>query len=183
MEQRIKGKNFKIADRLRDYAARKTARVARIFDRISSVDVEFVEEGRGRQGEVRKAEVTLKVNGQILRAEVVSNSFYAAFDEAIERLERQLRKYKTRLIDGRRGGAGAEEAFPERVRAEGSQNHPIERRKTFTIRPMTPEEAVLQLELSGHDFFLFRDAETAQICAVYKRRTTGYGLLVPEEEV
>ncbi|OPX21961.1 MAG: ribosomal subunit interface protein [Planctomycetales bacterium 4484_113] len=183
MQPRIKGKNFKITDRLKDYAARKTARLSRLFDRIMSADVEFVDEGGGKGGAVRKAEITLNANGQVLRAEVVSGSFYASFDEAIDKVERQLRKYKSKLIQGRRGAEN--EIVPSAMAtAEASANdHPIARRKTFTIRPMTAEEAVLQMELSGHDFFLFRDAESAQICAVYKRRARGYGLLIPEEEV
>ncbi len=175
----ITGKNFDVSERLRDYGERKIGRLERYFNHIISADLEFVDEAGGKKSNGRKVEVTLNAAGHLMRAEEVGNSFYASLDSVVEKLERQLRKFKTRIIDSRRGEGNEEMEF--RLEPQANDSSSIARVKKFTVKPMSPEEAVLQLELSGHDFFVFRNSNTDSICVVYKRRSSGYGLLVPDE--
>jgi len=176
----IKGKNFDVSDRLRDYAERKLGRLDRYFNHIISIDVEFADEAGGKRGNARKVEVILNAAGRMLRAEEVGSSFYASLDAVVAKLERQLRKFKTRIIDSRRGDgeADSETGFTTSSAERGG----IVRIKRFSVKPMSPDEAVMQLDLLGHDFFVFRNADTDSICVAYKRHAGGYGLLVPEAE-
>jgi putative sigma-54 modulation protein len=175
----IKGKNFDVSDRLREYGERKLGKLENHYNRIISADLEFVDEAGGKKQNARKVEVTLNAAGQVLRAEELSGSFYSGIDSVVEKLERQLRKFKTRKIDNRRGDGGEEEL--ELAAPKPDDTHRILRVKKFGLKPMSPEEAVLQMELSGHDFFVFRNSRTESIAVVYRRNTGGYGLLVPDE--
>ncbi len=180
MQVTIKGKNLDVSDRLKEYANRKVSKLSKYFNHILSVSVEFADEASGKRQGTRKAEITLNAAGQVLRAEVVGSSFYASLDAAADKLERQLRKLKTRLIDSRRGnGEGEVEAVLQPSRL--SREEQLVRIKRFSLKPMAPEEAVLQMELSNHDFYLFRLPDTSQVAAVYRRKSGGYGMLLPEE--
>jgi putative sigma-54 modulation protein len=176
----IKGKNFDVSDRLREYGERKLSKLENHYNRIISADMEFVDEAGGKKQNARKVEVTLNAAGQVLRAEEKGSSFYAGVDSVVEKLERRLRKFKMRKIDSRRGDGG-EEAFELAAPPAPDDTHKILRMKKFGIKPMSPEEAVLQMELSGHDFFVFRNSRTDGIAVVYRRKTGGFGLLVPDE--
>jgi putative sigma-54 modulation protein len=139
----------------------------------------------------RTVEITLEADGVMLRSEERSNDELASFDKALDRLERQLRRYRERATDHMKKPlrklpeegaepasepAEAEEAEEEEVGADAIK---IIRTKTHALKPMTPEEAALQMELLGHDFFLFFDAQSNQVEVVYRRRDGGYGLIEP----
>ncbi len=179
MQLTTKGKNFEVSDRLREYGERKVTRLEKYFNHIISADIEFVDEAGGKKQNARKVEVTLNAAGNLLRAEEIGTSFYAGVDSVVEKLERQLRKFKTRMIDSRRGN-GDERTASAAITGSDLDN-PIVRVKKFTVKPMSPEEAVLQMELSGHDFFIFRNSNNDSINVVYRRRSSGYGLLIPDE--
>ena len=178
MQLTTKGKNFEVSDRLREYGELKVNKLEKYFNHITSADIEFVDEAGGKKQTARKFEVTLNAAGNLLRAEETGTSFYAGIDSVVEKLERQLRKFKTRMIDSRRGN---DDEGILSADVESGTDNPIVRVKKFTVKPMSPEEAVLQMELSGHDFFIFRNSNNDSINVVYRRHAEGYGLLVPDE--
>lgn len=179
MQVTIKGKNFDVSDRLKEYADRKVGKLSKYFNHILSATIEFADEAGGKKQDARKAEVTLNAAGQVMRAEVVGSSFYTSLDSALDKLERQLHKFKTRLIDSRRGNGEDElmSVLPDRPAPQDE----LVRIKRFSLKPMSPEEAVLQMELSNHDFYLFRMPDSSQVAAVYRRKSGGFGMLVPDE--
>ena len=130
--------------------------------------------------ERQKIEVTIPVKGQIIRSEQVSNDMYVSIDLVIEVLERQLRKYRTKLISKQQEpGEFFNDDYINRD-DEDEEDIRIIREKRFGIKPMYPEDACVQMELLGHDFFVFRNAETDEVNVVYKRRGNTYGLIEPE---
>ncbi|MBX6350586.1 MAG: ribosome-associated translation inhibitor RaiA [Clostridia bacterium] len=172
---RLHGKNIEITPALRRYVERKLGRLERYFDEALQVQVTMEVE---RDNHV--VEVTVPVAGFILRGEEASPDMYASVDLVWDKLERQIHKYKTRLHrKPRREGAAARSpaAGPAREPAAGTAE--VVRVKRFPIKPMTLEEAILQVELLGHDFFVFRDAASEEIHVVYRRREGGYGVIEP----
>jgi putative sigma-54 modulation protein len=132
--------------------------------------------------ERQKIEVTIPVKGHIIRSEQVSSDMYVSIDLVEEVIERQLKKYRTRLVSKKQT---AETNFQrEFIEAEGSDDEEesikIVRTKRFGVKPMYPEDACIQMELSGHDFFVFRNAETDEVNVVYKRKGNTFGLIEPE---
>lgn len=166
------GKKMDVSDELRAYAEKKIGKIDRLFRTESDASVTF-SFGRGRY----TAEVTIRNNGMIYRVSEVTSDMYASIDSAVAAIERQVRKNKTRLEKRLREGAfeRTAELIPEEDEPEEFK---IVREKRFSIKPMTPEEAVLQLELLGHEFFAFRnEAEDGGFAIVYKRKNGGYGLI------
>ena len=168
------GKKMDVTDEMRAYAEKKIGKIDRLFRTDSDASVTF-SSGRGRY----TAEVTIRNNGMIYRVSEVTSDMYASIDSAVAAIERQVRRNKTRLEKRLRDGAfertadvtPAEDDEPE-------EEFEIVRSKRFSIKPMTPQEAVLQMELLGHEFFAFRNQEEDGVFAiVYKRRSGGYGLI------
>ncbi len=129
----------------------------------------------------KNLEITISAGGALFRSEVRAESFRDALDGAVSNIERQIRKNKTKLARRLREGSFVpyiEDDYDDIV----AEEEEIIRTKTFPAKPMSPEEAILQMNLLGHQFFLFVDDNTTQTCAVYKRHDGGYGLLVPEQE-
>ena len=170
--------------RFREHAEPRLEHLAHTYERVQAVRLTVT-----AQRNWRTVDVTVDVNGALLRAEERSDDFLAAFDAALGKIERQLKRFKERIKDfnhdSLRHLAGTEEAThfvapaeepAEDVELEGIQ---IVRTKVHTLKPMTPEEACLQMELLGHDFFVFVDGETQRVGVVYKRRAGGYGLIEP----
>ena len=167
------GKKFDVTDAMRDYAEKKIGKIDRLFRTESDASVTF-SSSRGRY----TAEVTIRNNGMIYRVSEVTSDMYASIDSAVAAIERQVRRNKTRLEKRLREGAfeRTAEAVPEED--EEPEEFRIVREKRFSIKPMTPEEAILQLDLLGHEFFAFRNEEEDGIFAiVYKRKNGGYGLI------
>ena len=168
------GKKFDVTDAMRDYAEKKIGKIDRLFRTESDASVTF-SASRGRY----TAEVTIRNNGMIYRVSEVTSDMYASIDSAVAAIERQVRRNKTRLEKRLREGAfeRTAEDIPE-DEDEEPEEFRIVREKRFSIKPMTPEEAILQMDLLGHEFFAFRNEEEGGVFAiVYKRKNGGYGLI------
>ena len=172
-------KKVQVSDELREYAEKKIGKLDRFFKTDSEAFVTFTIE-RGRH----IAEVTLRNNGMFYRVSEATSDMYASIDSAVASIERQIRKNKTRLEKRLRDGAFEREIKPsvsQLVPDEESDDFKIIRTKKFAIKPMTPEEAILQMNLLGHEFFAFRNQEDNDAFSiVYKRKNGGYGLIDSE---
>ena len=183
MEVRISSKRTEVSPRLEDYAIEKVERLDRFVSGIDHGDIHFVEEANPRIADRVLCEVTLEGHGHHVRAKHTAPDGFAAVDGTVDKLERQLRKLKTRLI--RRWHASGDEAVLSNAGiaesdAEAEQDAPppkIVKSKKFHIDSMTPDEAVLELELVNHDFYFFHNSETARAAIVYRRDDGDYGLI------
>ena len=172
-------KKMASSEELRAYAERKISKLDRFFRNEAEAFVTFsIERGRHR------AEITIKSNGMLYRANELTNDMYASVDSGVAAIERQIRKNKTRLEKRLREGALERDALPAFEPAEEeSEEFEIVRSKRFSIKPMSPEEAILQMNLLEHEFFVFRnDEEEGAISVVYKRQNGGYGLICDTQE-
>lgn len=182
----IRGNNLVVTDALRSFIKKKIGRLTKYFveDPPSEGHVTLSVEK-----DEHKVEVTIPFPGVFVRAEESSDDMYASVDLVMEKLERQIRKYKTKVnrkfrYDGSLRIQLKEEASPlqdESASAEEDLTRKIVRFKRFSLKPMDTEEAILQMELLGHSFFVFTNAETNQVNVIYKRKDGKYGLIEPEE--
>ena len=172
----ISGRNIDITTGLKDAIISKLSKLERYFTPDTEIIVTLsVEKER------QKIEVTIPVKGDIIRSEQVSTDMYVSIDLVEEVIERQLRKYKTKLIARHQEGGSFNQNFiDEDTVYEGDNDIRIVRTKKFGIKPMFPEDACVQMELLGHDFFVFSNAETDEVNVVYKRKNGTYGLIEPE---
>ncbi len=167
------GKKYEVYDELRAYAEKKIGKIDRLFRTESDASVTF-SAARGRC----TCEVTIRNNGMIYRVSEVTSDMFASIDSAVAAIERQVRKNKTRLEKRLREGAFERTAELPPEEDEEPEEYKIVREKRFSIKPMMPEEAILQLDLLGHEFFAFRnEAEDGVFAIVYKRKNGGYGLI------
>lgn len=183
MDVRVHGKNMRVEDDVNDVAMDKIGRAGRIFDDGSVADVEFSEMRNPRSaGERIKVEITSHTAGHTVRVESMAPDELSAIDAAASRFERQLRRLKERLIQRsrKRDHKTLNEVVVESDEDEEDGPLPIVRTKRFAMRPMTPEEAGLQMEMLGHDFFFFLDAESGKYCVLYHRDDGDLGLIEPE---
>ena len=170
----ISGKNIEVTDGLRTAINDKLGKLERYFTPETEVIVTLsVEKER------QKIEVTIPVKGSIIRSEQVSNDMYVSIDLVEEVIERQLRKYKNKIVDKHQSGGNFQKAYMENDYME-NEDIQIIRTKKFDIKPMYPEDACVQMELLGHNFFVFCNAETDEVNVVYKRKGNTYGLIEPE---
>src|ERR687898_817216 len=188
MDVAVKGRNISVTEALERYTTEKVERIARFFDdgrSVSRVEVELIHERNSSNPEPEVADATFFINGTVLKARVASADMYASIDLMADKLERQVRRYRGRQLDrwhGQIKGPHAElpvEPEPFVVEEEEEIEARIVRTKQFQMKPMSAEEAVLQLELLDHDFFVFTSAETGDINVVYRRRDGDYGLIEP----
>lgn len=170
-------KKVQITDDLRAYAEKKITKLDRFFRDESTAFVTFsIERGR------HKAEVTVKNNGMYFRVSEVTSDMYASIDAAVAGIERQISKNKTRLAKRLREGAIEHEFKPMEAMETEEKEFDIVRTKRFSIKPMSVEEAVLQMNLLGHEFFVFKNEdEDGAFAVVYKRKNGGYGLIESSE--
>jgi putative sigma-54 modulation protein len=183
MQVTVKGRNTEVPEKLRAHAEQKLTKVKRFDDRILAMDVEFSEERNPRVAEPHKVEVTVTTKSRLVRAEARAADPAAAVDQVIDRLERQIKKLKGRRVDRTQHAEGVKAMAPQpepRELDEQPAESTFARYKRIEMKPMTPEEAVAQMEILGYDFFLFSNAETQQANVVYRRRYGGYGLIEPE---
>ena len=174
------GKKYEVSDELKAYAEKKIGKVDKLFRTDSDASVTFSAE-RGRY----TAEVTLRNNGMFYRVTETTSDMFASIDSACAALVRQVRKNKTRLEKRLRDGAFERTTAPVVVPDEDDEapEYTIIRTKRFSIKPMSPEEAVLQMDLLGHAFFAFRNQEAdGAFSVVYKRRDGGYGMFSDGED-
>lgn len=174
MKFTISGKNIEVTDGLKHAVTEKLGKLERYFTPETEIIVTLsVEKER------QKIEVTIPVKGNIIRSEQVSNDMYVSIDLVEEVIERQLRKYKTKIIEKHQEGGNFKKEFLENE-TEPLEEMKIVRTKHFGIKPMYPEDACVQMELLGHNFFVFCNAETEEVNVVYKRKGNTYGLIEPE---
>lgn len=174
MKYIISGKNIEITPGLRSAVEDKIGKLERYFTEETEVHVTLsVEKER------QKIEVTIPVKGNIIRSEQVSNDMYVSIDLVEEIIERQLKKYKNKLVDQKQSAGYFKQEYIDKEYMEDEEVKII-RSKKFDIKPMYPEDACIQMELLGHSFFVFCNAETEQINVVYKRKGNTYGLIEPE---
>lgn len=168
------GKKYEVSDELKAYAEKKIGKLDKLFRSESEASVTFSAE-RGRC----TAEVTIRNNGMFYRVSEVTSDMFASIDSACAALTRQVRKNKTRLEKRLRDGAFERTAAPEPVPGDEEEaEYNIVRTKRFSLKPMSPEEAVMQMDLLGHSFFAFRNQdEDDAFSVVYKRRDGGYGMI------
>ena len=170
----ISGKNMDITPSLREAIQEKLGKLDRYFTPDTDVHVTLsVEKER------QKVEVTIPLKGNIIRSEQVSSDMYVSIDLVEEIIERQIKKYKNKLMAHNKSQAVFSQAFVEDNTYEEEAINII-RTKRFAVKPMDPEEACVQMELLGHNFFVFRNAETDEVNVVYKRKGNTYGLIEPE---
>lgn len=173
-----------VNDSLRVYAEQKFGRISKIFDTEPLLaEIVLREEKNPSIARASVAEVTLRLQGGVVRAEEAAPDMHAAIDLAADKAEAQMRKYKSRIMDRRNGKATATVVKTAAGDAELAPKAEPEvvRIKLVDARPMAREDAILQLELLGHDFFVFRDAETNAVSVLYRRKDADYGLIQPKE--
>jgi putative sigma-54 modulation protein len=170
----ISGRNLELTEGLRIAVEEKIGKLEKYFTPDTEVHVTLsVEKER------QKIEVTIPVKGNIIRSEQVSNDMYVSIDLVEEIIERQLKKYKTKIADKHRNSGSFSKLFLENEYMEDEEVK-IVRSKKFDVKPMYPEDACIQMELLGHSFYVFHNAETGQVNVVYKRKGDTYGLIEPE---
>jgi putative sigma-54 modulation protein len=174
MKFTIVGKNIDVTEGLRNAVEEKIGKLEKYFTEDTEVHVTLsVEKDR------QKIEVTIPVRGNIIRSEQVSNDMYVSIDLVEEIIERQLKKYKTKITDRQQDGGYFKKEYLEKDFMDDEEIKII-RSKKFDIKPMYPEDACVQMELLGHSFYVFCNAETDQVNVVYKRKGNTYGLIEPE---
>ncbi len=171
MKIAIRGKNIKLTDALQAYVNDKVNKIGKYFDR-AEIDVQVSLEVKREKHIV---EVTAYVNGLILRGEEATDDMYASIDGVIEKIERQIRKYKTRINRKLR----KDEVDISIESDDPTAEDLIVKVKRFSFKPMLIEEAVMQMDLLGHDFFVFSNATSEEMNVVYKRKDGKYGLIEP----
>ena len=170
----IIGRNIDVTPGLKEAVESKIGKLEKYFTADTEVHVTLsVEKDR------QKIEVTIPVKGNIIRSEQVSSDMYVSIDLVEEIIERQLKKYKSKLVDKHQNSAYFTDAYMEHNYMDDEEIK-IVRTKKFDIKPMYPEDACIQMELLGHNFFVFCNADTDQVNVVYKRKGDTYGLIEPE---
>ncbi|MBU1226539.1 MAG: ribosome-associated translation inhibitor RaiA [Actinobacteria bacterium] len=183
MEVRVHGTHFDLSDDLKALAEEKVTHATRMFDDARTADVEFSEEANPRIAERYRVEITAVAAGQTVRVESAGLDERAALDVALEKFERQLRRLKERLIGRSRKHSDKQlnAASPGVEEDLGAADDiRIDRVKRFAVKPMTPEEAALQMDLLGHGFFLFLNGQTDRYSVLYRRRDGSLGLIEPQ---
>ena len=174
MRYTITGRNIEVTPGLREAIEEKIGKLARYFNPDTEVIVTL-----SVQKDKQKIEVTIPVKGNIIRAEEASSDMYVSIDLVEEIIERQLKKYKNKLIDKKQSAQAFSELFLSEE-YEADDEIQIVKTKRFGMKPMDPEEACIQMELLGHNFYVFLNADTEEVNVVYKRKGNTYGLIEPE---
>ncbi|NLB89156.1 MAG: ribosome-associated translation inhibitor RaiA [Syntrophomonadaceae bacterium] len=173
----IRGKNIEVTDALKEYTTKRLSKLEKYIDEVKEAQVALSVEGN-----IHKVEVTIPLNGVILRGEESTDDMYTSIDMVEDKLEKQLEKYKTKLYRTHRG-VGFKKAVRDEIEKElkESDTEPfkIVRTKKFALKPMDEEEAIMQMNLLGHSFFVFFNAESEEVNVVYKRKDGNYGLIEP----
>jgi putative sigma-54 modulation protein len=167
MELVVHGHNVVVTEALESYARKKLAHLARFWGGVQAAQV-LLEIERGQH----ICEATVPLRGAVLRGEARTKDMYGAIDEAVAKLERQIQRYRARFE--------RQTATPARPEANALEGDEIVRQKRFSLKPMDPQEAVMQMNLLGHDFFAFMNSEVGYVNVVYRRHDGRYGLLGPE---
>ena len=170
----LNAKNVEVTEALREYIDKKVGKLQRYFDTALRPQVNLMV-----QRENQRVEITIPLDGRMLRSEVDTDNMYASVDQAVDKIERQIRKYKTRI---NRKSRQVQEPLQmqEPVDEEEAESPKLVRMKRFTMKPMDVEEAILEMNLLDHDFFVFTNSESYDVNVVYRRRDGNYGLIEPD---
>jgi putative sigma-54 modulation protein len=180
MKITVSGKNMEITDALRGAAEEKLSKLDRYFNPNVEAHVTFrVEKNKSVQKAKQVIEVTIPFNGVILRGEEATDDMYKSIDLVIDILERQIRKQRTKLEKRNYGNDSLRYQYIPAPEEEESEEIKIVKTKRFAVKPMSTEEAILQMELLGHNFYVFRDSDSEDVNVVYKRKDGNYGLIEP----
>ncbi len=171
----VTGKNVEVTDALRDYSEKKATKISKFFEKSPVEAKVTLSTERGKH----IVDITVQVNGLLLRGEEKSNDMYGSIDGAIDKIERQIHKFKTR-INRKFHNDNRIVISPPITPIEETSAPVIKRTKRFAVKPMSAEEAVMQMDLLGHDFFVFSNSDTDEINVVYRRKDGNYGLIEPE---
>ena len=181
MEIRISSRQGDVSETLRQYIEKKLVKFDRFLPNVQSIAVDMSTQATKSHGELNVAQATMRLDREVLRAEVKAPDAFEAVDQMLAKLQRQVERYKGKRQDRWRGrgapamGDAAIAALAEEELED--EEMPVVRRKRFAVYPMDETEAVEQMELLGHDFYLFNDAETGVASVVYRRRGFDYGLI------
>ena len=174
----VRGKNMEVTPALKDYVEKRVGKVTKYFDQVGEITV-LLTVSKGRH----IVEVTVPVEGGVLlRGEEATMDMYTSSDLVVEKLERQIHKHKTKLQRRFRGGFKADmvaEGAGPAARADTAEDYSIVKTKRFAVKPMDVQEAIMQMNMVNHDFFVFRDSETEEVSVVYRRTDGNYGLIQP----
>ena len=180
MRLQVKGKNHEVSDTIRRYAEEKMQKLDRQLHELSEVELELRVEKNPSIADNQVAEVTVRTKGPTLRVTEASTDMKASIDQLTEKLTRQIDhargKQRKDWHPRDNGSPGGPMSIPD----EEETSEQIVKVKQFSVKPMSPEEAVLQLELIGHDFFVFRSDDSGEINVIYRRKDGGYGLIEPQ---
>lgn len=189
MEASIFVQNVELTPRLQQYVEKKTGRLDRYMPTMTELRVDLASQKARNSADRQIAQITVRDSrGLILRAEEHHSDMFAAVDAVVDKIYRQIKRYRGKRIQTRRSGSAdteplVGEALPIEDESDvgmGTETGAIVRRKRFTIQPMSAEEAIDQMELLGHDFFVFHSVEEDKTCVLYRRHNGNYGLIVPE---
>lgn len=186
---KISGRKVSVSDALREHVETKVGGALKVFDiKPMSCDVVLRVDKNPSNPERKACEVTVFVRDNVVRVVATSDDMYAAIDEAAEKVTRQLRKYKTRVIDRRQRAQAAaapvasEEDLAKLIEGVPEDDDQLVREKYIDLKPMTEEEALVQTDLLGHDFYVFINATTGLTNVIYHRKNGGYGIIKPKIE-
>ncbi len=177
MEILVRGDKIKVTKAIQDYTKEKLSRINKYIGDSEDVKATVVVNVKGYN---QKVEVTIPLKNVILRAEETREDLYAAIDVVVDKLERQIRKNKTKLQSKKMREKLAKDFMFDAIEEEENEDEKIVKRKTIEVKPMSEEEAILQMELLEHQFYIFKDAETSNIAVVYKRKEGNYGIIESE---
>lgn len=180
MELTIKGKGVEVTERLQNYVEKKIGKLDRYLPSISEAWVDLSVEGTKAAQDRQVCQVTVRANGTILRAEERSDDMFSAIDTVLDKMYRQIARYKGKRQNRWRGAGTVAEPLPLELEEFEEEASSIVRYKRFQMTPMNPEEAVEQMELLGHDFFVFYNADEGEINVLYRRKDGDYGVIQPE---
>lgn len=175
MKFSITGRTISLTEGLKNMVEKKLGKLDKFFQADTPCNVTL-----STQKDMQKIEVTIPVKGSVIRAEESTEDMYQSIDLVVDVLERQIRKYKDKLITKHQSSSFTA-AFLEEAAEYDEEEIKIVRTKQIDLKPMTPEEACLQMELLGHSFFVFLNGDTGKVNVVYKRKAKSYGLIEPEE--
>jgi ribosome hibernation promoting factor len=179
MRLQVKGKNLEVSESTRRYAEEKLRKLDRLLHDLTEVELELCVERNPSIAQNQVAEATIWTKGPTLRAREASTDMKASIDQLTEKLLRQVEHYRAKKRGRRQPRSnGIPTGGP--MNSDEEPGPSIVKTKQFTVKPMSAEEAVLQLELVGHDFFVFRDDTSDQVNVIYRRRNGGYGLIEPQ---
>jgi len=171
----VRGKNFEVTNALKEWVEKKLGKLEKYFDYMEEAQVTLVV-NRDRH----RAEVTIPLDGIVIRGEEETGDMYASIDMVIDKIERQIKKYKTK-IDRKLKNESVKDLVQQRAPGEYEDDGPkVVRTKRFAVKPMPVDEAIMQMNLIGHSFFVFRNADTEEVNVVYLRNDGNYGLIEPE---